>query len=151
MSIEENIMTRMKEAMRNKNNDELALLRMVKTEAQKAKTAPGFDGNTGDAFWLEVIAKYVKQQQRSILEFEKAGDSAKETVEKLKFDIEYLSEYLPKKLGEKETRELVEAAIKETGAEGARMAGRVIGAVMKSHRDEVDAAMVKRLAEEALS
>ena len=151
MSIEEQIMTRMKEAMRTKNSDELALLRMVKTEAQKAKTAPGFDGNTDDNFWLDVIAKYVKQQQRSIVEFEKAGDSAKETIEKLRFDIDYLAFFLPKKLDDAETRALVKAAIQATGATNAKMTGKVVGAVMKTHRDQVDAALVKRIAEEELS
>lgn len=151
MSIEQQIMTRIKEAMKNKNNDELALLRMVKTEAQKAKTAPGFDGNADDAFWLDVIGKYVKQQQRAIGEFEKAGDAAKETIHKLKFDIEYLSEFLPKKLGETETRELVKSAIEATKVTDIRMVGKVMGFIMKGHRDEVDAALVKKLAEEALS
>lgn len=151
MSIEQQIMTRIKEAMKAKNNDELALLRMVKTEAQKAKTAPGFDGNAGDAFWLDVIGKYVKQQQRAIGEFEKGGDAAKETIDKLKFDIEYLSEFLPKKLGEAETRALVKSAIEATKVTDVRMVGKVMGFIMKGHRDEVDAALVKKLAEEALS
>jgi uncharacterized protein YqeY len=141
----------MKAAMRAKNNDELDLLRMVKTEAQKAQTAPGFDGNADDKFWIDIIAKYVKQQQRSIAEFEKGGESARETIEKLKSDIAYLSEFLPDKMGEAETRALVKKAIASTGATGARMAGKIVGFVMKSHRDQVDAALVKRIAEEELS
>jgi uncharacterized protein len=151
MTIEEQIMTRMKESMRSKNHDELGLLRMVKTEAQKAKTAPGFDGKADDAFWIDVIAKYVKQQQRAIGEFEKAGESAKETIEKLAFDIAYLSEFLPKKLGEAETRALVDEAIAAAQATDVKMVGKVMGLIMKQHRDQVDAALVKKLAEEALS
>ena len=151
MSIEEQIVSRMKEAMRAKNNQELALLRMVKSEAQKAKTAPGFDGNADDKFWLGVIAKYVKQQQRAIGEFEKAGDDAKEAIAQIKYELEYLSAFLPKKLGEEETRALVKAAIEQSGVTGVRMAGKVVGAVMKTHRDQVDAAMVKRIAEEELA
>ncbi len=150
MSIEEQVMTRMKEAMRNKNQQELGALRMVKSEAQAAKTAPGFDGKTDDAFWLDVIEKYVKQQARSRVEFEKAGEAGREQMEQLTYEIEYFSEFLPKKLGVDEVRAIVKQAIAETGASGAKMAGKVIGAVMKSHKGEVDAQMVKELAVEEL-
>ncbi|MCP4675944.1 MAG: GatB/YqeY domain-containing protein, partial [Deltaproteobacteria bacterium] len=55
MSIEEELTTRLKNAMRAKNTRELDVLRMVKTQGQAKKTASGFDGDTDDAFWTEVI------------------------------------------------------------------------------------------------
>lgn len=150
MTIEEQIMTRMKEAMRNKQDAELGVLRMIKSNAQTAKSAPGFDGETNDAFWLEVIGKYVKQQTRAKAEFESAGDAGAEQVKQLAFEIEYLSEFLPKKLGEDAVRDLVQEGIAALGIENPKMVGKLVGHIMKSHRDEVDAAMVKRIAEEAL-
>ena len=150
MTIEQQIMSRMKEAMRNKREQELGVLRMVKTQAQTAQSAPGFDGKPDDAFWIDVIAKYVKQQTRAQAEFEKAGDAGKGQVESLKYEIDYLSEFLPKKLDDNAVRELVRDAIKTLGVENPKMAGKVIGYVMKSHRDEVDAAQVKRFVDEEL-
>ena len=150
MTIEEEIMSRMKEAMRNKRESELAVLRMVKTQAQTAMSAPGFDGRPDDAFWLDVIARYVKQQTRARAEFEKAGDAGKEQVESLTFDIDYLSEFLPTKLDDDAVRILVKGAIAELGVENPKMGGRVIGHIMKSHREQVDAAAVKRIVEEEL-
>lgn len=140
----------MKEAMRAKNQQELGVLRMVKTQAAMAKTAGGFDGETGDAFWTDVIGKYVKQQKKALVEFEKAGDAGKDQVEQLRFEIAYLEPFLPQKLSEDEVRKLVRRTIEETGAAGSGMVGRVMGAVMKDHKDEVDAAMVKRVAAEEL-
>lgn len=150
MSIEEQVMNRMKEAMRSKNQQELSALRMVKSQAQAAKTAPGFDGKIDDAFWLDVIEKYVKQQTRARVEFENAGDAGREQVAQLTFEIEYFTEFLPKKLGVDEVRAIVKQAIAETGASGPKMVGKVIGAVMKGHKGEVDPQMVKELAAEEL-
>ncbi|MCP4676861.1 MAG: GatB/YqeY domain-containing protein, partial [Deltaproteobacteria bacterium] len=101
-------------------------------------------------FWTEVITRYVKQQKKALVEFEKAGDQGKDGVESLRFEIDYLSPFLPRLKGEDEVRELVKRAIVETGTVGAKMAGRIVGHVMKSHREEVDAGMVKRIATEEL-
>jgi uncharacterized protein YqeY len=140
----------MKEAMRNKKQAELGVLRMIKTQAQTAKTAPGFDGETGDAFWQGVIAKYVKQQTRARVEFESAGDAGQKQVDQLTFEIEYLLEFLPKKLDDEAVRALVRQAIQDLAVENPKMIGKVIGHIMKTHRDEVDAAAVKRIAGEEL-
>ena len=150
MSIEQQLTDRMKDAMRAKNTRELDVLRMVKTLAQTAKTAPGFDGNADDAFWLDVIGKYVKQQQRAIAEFEKAGDAGREHVERIQYEVEYFSEFLPEKMSDDEVRALVQQAVQETGAVGSKMAGKVMGFIMKSHKDSVDAETVKRIALEVL-
>jgi uncharacterized protein YqeY len=140
----------MKQAMRAKDSGVLDVLRMVKTQAQLRKSEPGFKGETDDAFWKDVIARYVKQQKKALLEFEKAGEQGREGASKLRFEIEYLSPFIPKLKGEDEVRELVRRAIAETGAVGAKMVGRIIGHVIKSHKDEVDAEMVKRVATEEL-
>jgi len=150
MGVEEQLTSRLTEAMRARNSREADLLRMVKTMATKEKAAPGFSGETDDAFWLAVIARYVKQQRKALAEFEKLGDAAAEQVDQARFEIEYLSPYLPEQLGEAAVRELVKAAIEQTGAVGPKMVGRVVGAVMKAHRDEVDPAMVKAIAAEEL-
>jgi hypothetical protein len=150
MSIEQQFTDRMKEAMRAKRTQELDALRMVKTLIQTAKTAPGYDGNADDAFWLDVIGKYVKQQQRASAEFEKAGDAGRDHVARISFEIDYFSEFLPKKMGETELVALVKQAVQETGAVNAKMTGKVIGHIMKTHKDSVDADMLKRMVTEVL-
>ncbi len=150
MGIEEQLNTKLEDAMRSKNSKELSVLRMVKSLAQTQKTAPGFSGETGDEFWTEIIGRYVKQQKKAINEFQKAGDKGKENIEQIRFEIDYFAPYLPKLLGEDEVRVLVKEAIAETGAVGGRMVGKVIGFIMKSNKGKVDAAMVKRIATEEL-
>jgi uncharacterized protein YqeY len=65
--------------------------------------------------------------------------------------VEYLDEFLPKKLDEATTRALVQRIVTETGATTTRDLGRIMGAVMKSHRDEVDAGLVRSIAESLLT
>ncbi|MDD5306700.1 MAG: GatB/YqeY domain-containing protein [Deltaproteobacteria bacterium] len=150
MSIEAQLATRLKEAMQAKRTEEVNVIRMVKTLAATTRTAPGFDRPIDDAFWLDIISKYVKQQQRALSEFEQAGDQGAAHVKEIRFEIEYLAPFLPRTLGEDDVRRLVKQAIAETGAAGGKMVGRVMGVVMKVHKDEVDAATVKRIAEEEL-
>jgi len=150
MGIEDQLTTRLKEAMRAKDARELAVLRMVKALAGKEKTASGFNKDIDDAFWLEVIKKYVKQQTKALAEFEKIGEGAKEQIEAARWEIAYLTPFLPALKSEAETETLVAKAIEETGAVGSRMVGKVVGAVMRNHKDEVDAASVKRIAAKLL-
>ncbi len=150
MTIEEQITARMKDAMRGKKEAELSVLRMIKTQAQTARSAPGFDGETDDAFWVEVIGKYVKQQTRARAEFESAGEAGAAQVESLSFEIDYLSEFLPRKLDEAATRALVKEAIQALDISNPKMVGKLMGHIMKTHKDEVDAAVVKRIAAEEL-
>jgi len=146
MSIEEQLNTKLKEGMRAKRAEEVSVIRMVKTQAARDRAAPGFDGETGDEFWLDVIGRYVKQLKKTLAEFEALGDAAAAQVEQTRFEIGYLSPFLPSLLPEREVSILVERAIADTGAVGAKMIGRVVGAVMKDHKDRVDPAMVKKIA-----
>jgi len=150
MSVEEQLTARLKAAMLARNTREADVLRMVKTMAATEKTAPGFAGEIGDEFWLAVIGRYVKQQRKALAEFEKLGEVASGQVDQARFEIEYLEPFLPQQLGEEAVRELVRKVIEETGAAGPKMVGKVVGTVMKSHRDRVDPQLVKAIATEEL-
>jgi uncharacterized protein len=146
MGIEEQLTTRLTEAMRGRRQAEINVLRMIKTQAAKDRAAPGFTCDDEDGFWLGVIQRYVKQQRKALAEYEPLGERATAQIAEIKFEIEYLAPFNPSALGEAETAALVDAAIAETKAVGARMLGRVVGAVMKAHKDRVDAELVKRIA-----
>jgi uncharacterized protein YqeY len=72
--------------------------------------------------------------------------------EKLGWEVEYLSRWLPKKLDEESTAILVRSTIEELGVAGdPKASGRVIGQIMRTHKDEVDGGLVNRLVAETLS
>jgi uncharacterized protein YqeY len=144
------VKSELKDAMRKRDQLRLDALRQIETEVAKAKSAPGFQGKVDDALYLEVIAAYVKKMDKARGEFEVAGERGKEMIEKLSFEVDYLSRWLPKRLDEAQTRALLQKIIAELGVSGSGGVGRVMGHVMKHHKEEVDGGLVNRLARELL-
>ena len=141
----------LKEAMRARDLRTADVLRMLKTRITERRTSPGFTGEVTDAVAQEVVAAYVKQLEKAIVEYQRAGERGAEAIAALRSEIDYCRRFLPQRYGPDETLALVRAAIAEIGATLPKDAGRVVGHVVKAHRDRVDATLVKRLAEEALT
>lgn len=136
--------------MRAKDRPVLDAIRNARTEIQKAATAEGASGEVTDELCRAVISGYVKKLQKALPTYEQAGERGVDAAAKLRFEIDYLSEWLPSTLDESATRDLVAEAISATGASSPKDAGRVMGTIMKAHKDEVDSAVVRRLVDEAL-
>lgn len=152
VSIEADLQTRLKAAMREKDRAALDAIRNVRAEIQKAKTEPGYaGGDDDDTFVQSVIAAYCKKLEKAYDTYESAGDRGTENAAKLRAEIDYLSQWLPQKLDEAQTKEIVDAAIAEVGASAPGDAGKVMGAVMKAHKDEVDPKLVRSLVDAALA
>jgi len=151
MTIDAQLTDKLKDAMRSKDRPVLDAIRNVRTEITRAATEKGASGEITDELCTNVIAAYVKKLQKTVPQFEAAGERGAAQVDKLRFEIDYLSQWLPQTLDEAATRELVAEAIAATGAADAKDAGRVMGHVMKAHRDTVDPAVLKRLVDEALA
>ncbi len=146
MTIAAELDAELKDAMLAKDAPRRDVIRQIRSEIGVARSAPGFDGDLDDDFHRAVIAGYVKKMQKAVSEYEALGERGAAMADKLRFEVEYLSRWLPKKLDEDATRALVDSTIEDLGVGGdPGAAGRVIGAIMKSHRDEVDGGLVNRL------
>ncbi|NIA26170.1 MAG: GatB/YqeY domain-containing protein [Gammaproteobacteria bacterium] len=150
MTIKEELASELREAMLARDARRRDVVRQIETEVTRRVTAPGFTGEADDALYEQVIASYVKKMSKARDDYAGFGERGAAMAEKLDFEVEYLSRWLPKTLSEAETVALVRAAIAELGANDPKSAGRVIGHLMKSHRDELDGALVGRLVREEL-
>lgn len=151
MSIKEQFAEQLRDAMRAKDARRRDVIRQVNTEVKVAASAPGYGGGETDELYLGVIAAYVKRMQKAVEEYRSLGDRGAAMADKLEFEVEYLSQFLPTRLDEAATHAIVEAVVAELGVAGdPKAAGRVIGSIMKAHRDEVDGGLVNRLVNEAL-
>ena len=139
-----------KDAMRARDQPKLDVIRMIRSKIGEAKTAKGFDGEVNDELYLRVIGLYVKQMNKALPDYEGQGERGREMVAQLKFEVDFLSQFLPTKLGEEETRSLVQRTVAELGVDDPKQLGRVMGSIMKDHRDTIDAGLVRRLIQEAL-
>ena len=150
MTIQEQLAAEQKAAMKSGDRATLNVIRQIQSEVSVAKAAPGFDREVDDDLYLATIATYVKRMSKARSEYEALGERGREQAEKLAFEIDYLAAYLPQKLDEAATSDLVDQTIADLGATDPKMTGQVIGAVMKSGED-VDGALVARLVKEALA
>ena len=150
MSIQEDLATELKDALRAKDQPRKDAIRSVETEVARAKSEPGFAGEVDDELYVKVIGSYVKKMTKAIAEYEDLGERGQEMATKLSYETDYLSRWLPQKLGEEATLDLVTAAISELGINDPGQAGQVMGHIMKTHQSSVDGSLVKRLVGEAL-
>jgi uncharacterized protein YqeY len=141
----------LKTAIKDKDSRTANVVRMLKTKVTERTTAKGFSGQVDDALLVDVISAYRKQLQKALAEYEKVGERGAAQAAELRFEIEFCERYLPKGMDEGALRALVAERLKTLGISDAKQAGRVVGDVMKTHKGQVDAADVKRVAEEFLT
>jgi uncharacterized protein len=151
VSLEQQLAETLTRAIREKDQRTADVVRMVKTKVTERRTAKGFAGTVDDAVILDVIGAYRKQLQKAVAEYEKVGgERAAAQIAQLRFEIEFCERYLPRGIDENALRALVKERIGALGISDGKQAGRLVGDVMKTHKGQVDAADVKRVAEELL-
>ena len=141
MSLKEQLTADMKEAMKNKEKERLAVIRMVRGAIRQQE----IDGQKelGEEDVIAVISKEVKMRRDSIEEFQKGG--REDLVEKTQAEIDVLLPYLPAQLSEDEVRELVKAAVEQTGAATPKDMGKVMGVLMPKVKGRADGKMVNTI------
>lgn len=151
MSIHDELVEELKDAMRSQDKRRLDVIRQVESEVSRARSEKGFGGDPqGDELYGSVIAAYVKKMDKAREEFIAAGERGIEPAEKLAYEVDYLARWAPKSLSEEETREVVRVAIMELKANDIKQMGQVIGHIMKNGPGGLDGAVVSRLVREAL-
>ena len=150
MPLEQQLNATLTQAIRDKDTRTADVVRMLKTRLTERRTAKGFAGDVDDAVVIEVIGAYRKQLQKALAEYEKLGDRGAAQAEQLRFEIAFCERFLPKGMDEGALRSLVQERLKALGIADAKQVGRLVGDVMKTHKGQVEATDVKRLAEELL-
>jgi uncharacterized protein len=152
MTIQEELTAELRAAMKEKDAPRRDVIRQIQTEVATAKSQPDFKGEVDDALYQRVIASYVKKMEKSRDEYAALGERGEEMADKLAFEVEYLARWLPQKLDEAATRDLVREAIAELGAGGdEKAAGRVTGHLMNIRGGDLDGGLVNRLVREELA
>ena len=150
MSLEQDLNDTLTKTIREKDQRAADIVRMIKSKIGERRTAKGFSGQVDDALVLDVIGAYRKSLQKALPDYEKAGERGATQAAQLKLEIEYLERWLPKGMDEAALRTLVSERITALGITDVKQVGRLVGDVMKTHKGQVEAADVKRVAEELL-
>lgn len=147
MSLEEKIMSDLKDAMRSKNDGALRALRAIKSAIIITKTAEGFSGQISEEEEVKMLQKLVNQRKDSLEIYEK--QSREDLAVKEREEIQVIEKFLPEQMSEEKLKEIIARIISETGASSAADMGKVMGAANKQLAGKADgktiAAVVKSL------
>lgn len=149
MSLEQQIMTEMKDAMKSKNEGVLRGLRAIKAEIIKAKTEPGAGGEINEATEQKFLQKMVKQRKDSLEIFEKQG--REDLAVKEREELAVIEKFLPKQMAEAEIKEAIALIISSTGANSMADLGKVMGVASKQLAGVADGKTISTIVKELLS
>lgn len=147
MSLKTKISDDMKAAMRAKESERLATIRLLQA-AIKQKEVDDRIELTDDQV-LAVIDKMVKQRKDSITQFEAGGRQDLADIEKAELVV--LSAYMPAALSDAEVQAEVAAAVAAVGAAGPQDMGKVMGVLKPKLAGRADMTAVSAMVKAALS
>jgi uncharacterized protein YqeY len=129
MSLEEQVMSQMKDAMKAKDEALLRGLRAIKAEIIKAKTDPGANGIVTADGEIKILQKLVKSRKDSleIYQTQNRPDLAQKESE----EIAVIEKFLPQQMTAAELEEAVKTIIASVGATGPQDMGKVMGVASK--------------------
>jgi uncharacterized protein YqeY len=148
MALIDELSTSLKEAMKAKDKPKLDAIRQVQTEVAKKKAEKGEEAT--DELVLGVISSYVKKMTKAVEEYQSLGDRGVEMAEKIQYEIDFLSEWLPEQLSDQEVEIIIDEVLGELGEVDISQMGKIIGAVM-SKSEGIDGSVVSRLVKEKLT
>jgi|TARA_Y100000590_G_scaffold292510_1_gene329286 uncharacterized protein YqeY len=138
----------MKEALRSREKLKLSTLRSIRALFLNELKKDGSD-SLSDATCILLLRRLAKQRKESIEAFSKAGRTEK--AEQESEELAVIDQYLPSLADETTTTLWVKEAIQATGASSSKEVGKVMGHLMKNHKDEIDAGLAKNLLGKLLS
>lgn len=148
MSLETEVMTAMKEAMKAKDQTALAALRAVKSELLLAKTSGDANGLTEEEE-VKLVQKLVKQRKDSARIF--SEQNREDLSEPELAQAEVLEQFLPAQLSEEEIEAVVAEIIVRTEASGMKDMGKVMGMANTQLAGKADGRTISTIVKAKLS
>lgn len=149
MSLEQEIMTRLKDAMKSKDEDALRSLRAIKAEIIKAKTETGAGGTINAEGELKLLQKMAKQRRDSLEIFEK--QNREDLAQKERAELTVIEQFLPEQLSEDQLKEILAQIIQTTGASAPSDMGKVMGVASKQLAGKADGKLISKVVKELLA
>ena len=146
MSLKEKITEDMKAAMRAKESEKLATIRLLTAAIKQREVDERIE--LGDDQVLSVIEKMIKQRKDSITQFEAGGRQDLADIEKAEMAV--LSAYMPAQMSDAEVQAEVQAAVAQVGAAGPQDMGKVMGVLKGKLAGRADMTAVSAMVKAAL-
>ena len=148
MAIVDQVSQQMKEALRARQERRLVALRSIRAAFLNEMKRDGSETLADDVCTV-LLRRLEKQRKESIEAFEGAGREERAAAEREELTV--IESFLPSLADLETTRGWVKEAIASTGASAKGDIGRVMRALMKDHKGEVDGGLAKGIASELLA
>ena len=139
MSLKDTIENEYKTALKSKDKNKISTYRLILSSIKDLdiinRSGPN-KKDTDDEDIKKLLKKMVKQRAESIDIYKKNNRNDLLEVEQNEYDI--LTGFLPKQLGEDETKKICADLIAKLGANSIKDMGKVMGELKKTHSDEID-------------
>ena len=149
MALKEKLQNDLTEAMRARDEVRSSTIRMVLTAIKNEEVSGKEARDLSDAEVITVLSREAKMRREAAEAFEQADAADRAANEKAEGVI--IAEYLPAQLSESEIKEMIAAAIAETGATGPQQMGQVMKLIQPKIAGRADGGIVSSLVKAALS
>jgi len=149
MALLEQIQSDLVQAMKNKEETKLAVLRMLKSAVQLAQVEKGKDAEFTDEDVLVLVRRLIKQRNEAA-ELYKSGGAEERAAQELA-EAKILEVYQPAQLGDDELEKAVVEAAKSVAATGPKDMGKVMGRAMAAVKGQADGKRVQQAVMKYLS
>ena len=139
MTLKETIETEYKNALKSKDRTKISTYRLILSSIKDLDIVNRSGPNkkdTDDEDIKKLLKKMVKQRAESIDIYKKNNRADLLEVEQNEYNI--LCSFLPKQLGDEETKKICSEIITKVGANSVKDMGKVMGELKKTHSDEID-------------
>lgn len=149
MSLQQDVMSALKNAMKAKDQMALTALRAVKSAILLAQTENGAKEELTEEQELKILQKQVKQRRDSAAIYLEQGREDLATPELAEADV--IAQFLPEALSDEEIAKVVVATIDQIGAEGMKDMGKVMGIVSKEIGGQADGKTISNIVRQKLA
>ena len=151
MSLRNNIDEDYKKAIKNKEQDKINALRLIRSAIKDKDISSRSSANKeviSDTEILTLLISLIKQRKDSIEQFQKA--SRDDLIKNEQSEIDVINQYLPNQKTEEETEIIIDNLIKANNLENLKDMGKLMGFVKKDYPGEVDMGLVSKIAKSKL-
>ena len=148
MNFQDQLNSKLKAAMREKNKIALKSLRAIKSAILLLQTQSGAKETPDDAEITKLLQKLVKQRKESASIFREQGRV--DLAEPEEAQIEIISHFLPEQLSAEEVEKVIDEVIQSVGATTMKEMGKVMGMANKQLAGKADGKLIAEIVKKRL-
>jgi uncharacterized protein len=151
MSLRNKIDEDYKQSIKNKNQQKIDTLRLMRSAIKdkdiSSRTSENKEG-INDTEILSLLLNLIKQRKDSIEQFKKAKRD--DLIKNEQNEIEVIKDYLPKQKSEEEIKKIIDEIIKNSNLKSIKDMGKLMSIIRNDYAGEVDMGLVGKIAKSKL-